>query len=169
MVLRLISGQNGYTLHWNPWPLTFSYYSNPAYQLIDFVLGYLGYQVLQPVNSNWKSLSSSLFQVGSLILYFLCCVFFDKIWIPAPFILLSILLISAFMLSDGIVQLIFGNRLMVHLGNISFELFIVHQVLITILNEPIKGVFHDDGVATCLALFFVSLITADLFHRLVSR
>lgn len=168
-LVKMIGDTVGYTLHWNPWPLTFSYYSNPAYQLIDFVLGYLGYQVLQPVNSNWKSLSSSLFQVGSLILYFLCCVFFDKIWIPAPFILLSILLISAFMLSDGIVQLIFGNRLMVHLGNISFELFIVHQVLITILNEPIKGVFHDDGVATCLALFFVSLITADLFHRLVSR
>lgn len=121
------------------------------------------------MNSNWKSLSSSLFQIGSLILYFLCCVFFDKIWFPAPFILLSILLISAFVLPGGIVQPIFGNRLMVHLGNISFELFIVHQVLITILNKPIMGIVQNNGVLACLALFFVSLITADIFHRLLSK
>lgn len=137
-LVKMIGDTVGYTLHWNPYPLTFSYYANPAYRLIDFILGYLGYQVLQPLNSNWKFLLSSFLQVSSLILYFLCCIFFDKIWIPASFILLSILLISVFMLPGGIVQPIFGNWLMVHLGNISFELFIVHQVLITILYEPIR-------------------------------
>lgn len=157
-LVKMIGDTVGYTLHWNPWPQTFSYYANPAYRLIDFMLGYLGYQVLQPMNSNWKSLSSSLFQVGSLILYFLCCVFFDKIWLPAPFILLSIFLISAFVLPGGIVQPTFGNWFMVDLGNISFELFIVHQVLITILNEPIKHLWCNNGLLTCIRLFLAIIV-----------
>ena len=76
-------------------------------------------------------------------------------------------MISAFMLPGGIVQPIFGNQIMVHLGNISFELFIVHQVLITIFNHIINGVLHNNGMYTCFVLFFGSLVVADTIHRLM--
>jgi peptidoglycan/LPS O-acetylase OafA/YrhL len=167
-LVKMIGDTVGYTLHWNPYPLTFSYYANPAYRLIDFILGYLGYQVLQPLNSNWKFLLSSFLQVSSLILYFLCCIFFDKIWIPASFILLSILLISVFMLPGGIVQPIFGNWLMVHLGNISFELFIVHQVLITILYEPIRCLMVTSSIYLFLIFLVVSIFIAEIFHKILT-
>ncbi|WP_294002134.1 acyltransferase [uncultured Megasphaera sp.] len=164
-LVKIIGDTIGYTLHWNPWPQTFSYYANPAYRLIDFVLGYLGYQVLRPLNSNWGNLACSFLQVGSLIIYFLCCVLFDKIWLPAHFVFLSVLLITAFMLPDGIAQPIFGNRIMVHLGNISFELFIVHQVLISILANRLKTISRFNSLQIWLILFCLSIIMAECFNR----
>lgn len=92
------------TIHWNPWPHTFNYYVNPAYRMLDFIIGYLGYQVLVPLKSKWTPKQCSFLQISSLAFYFLCCVLFDKLWGPAPFILISILLIMAFMLPCGIIQ-----------------------------------------------------------------
>lgn len=153
-----------YHTGFNPAPGIFSYYANPAYRLQDFLIGYTGYLMCR----NWKleleNLSVSLLQVGILSVYLICCRVFDKIWEPIPYILLAFLLIYVCTLPHGIFDYIFGNRILVHLGNISFELYIVHQVLITLFTHPISKVLGHHGWLTLVVLLFLSIGVAEFFH-----
>ena len=153
-----------YHTGFNPVPGIFSYYANPAYRLQDFLIGYTGYLMCR----NWKlelgNLSVSLLQVGILSVYLVCCRVFDKIWEPIPFILLAFLLIYICTLPHGIFDYILGNRLLVHLGNISFELYIVHQVLISLFTNPISKVIGSHSWFVIVILLFLSIGAAEFFH-----
>ena len=78
-------------------------------------------------------------------------------------ILLELLLIYAFTLSNSFFSQIVGNKLFVHLGNISFELYIVHQVLINILSVKLKQFIHS-GAIIFIVLLALSIVTAEFFY-----
>lgn len=141
----------------------FSAYTNPAYRYLDFLLGYLGCLLLLDLKKKDFSVSTTLLQSIVLVLYISCCYFFDKIWLPAPFILLTILLIYMFSLSGGIFDKIFGNKVMIHLGNLSLELFMIHQVIIRIFSDTINKMLN--GGVSLFVILIMTIITAELFYR----
>jgi len=105
-----------------------------------------------------------LLQVGMLIFYFAACRLFDTQWVPAPFILLTVLLIFTFTLSGGIFDKLFGNKLLIHLGNISFELYIVHQVNINLMNHILDELLDHNHLAVFLILLVISILMAEFFY-----
>lgn len=105
-----------------------------------------------------------MFQLGTLGAYFISCRVFGKIWEPIPFILLAFVLIYSCTLRGGILDKIFGDPMIVHLGNISFELYIVHQVLITLLSRKLMNVLGHNGIITMLVLFLLSIVVAEFFY-----
>ena len=69
-----------------------------------------------------------------------------------------------FTISGGIFDNIFGNKVLVYLGNISFELYIIHNVVICILGSRLHDKLHLQGVITILVLFTITLGLGALCH-----
>lgn len=147
----------------NPWPGVFGWYCNPAYRLLDFLLGYTGFLALEMTSLKMPSWMISMIQCIALVFYFAACRLFDQQWVPAPFILLTIVLIFTFTLPDGIFDDIFGNRFLTHLGNISFELYIVHQVNINLMNHTLLKWTGDNHFFVFIFLLAVSWLMAEFF------
>lgn len=147
----------------NPWPGVFGWYCNPAYRLLDFLLGYTGFLVLEKASLRMVSWKISLIQCTVLAFYFAACRLFDHQWVPAPFILLTIVLIFTFTLPDGIFDIIFGNRFLTHLGNISFELYILHQMNINLLSNRLLKLTGDHRLLVFIMLLVISWLMAEFF------
>lgn len=153
----------GYKMGMNPWPGVFGWYCNPAYRLFDFLLGYTGFLVLEKADLKVSSWKISVIQCVTLVFYFAACHLFDKQWVPAPFILLTLVLIFVFTLPGGIFNAIFGNRVLTHLGNISFELYIVHQVNINLMNHTLLKWTGNSRLLVFMLLLVISWLMAEFF------
>lgn len=158
LVLNTCFAQKWFT----PYP-GFSAYTNPMYRYFDFLLGYLGFGLLHSEEKKSPALVNGI-QGATLILYFGCCYFFNKLWSPVPFILAGLLLIYAFSLSGGFFDKLFGNKIMTHLGDISLEFFMIHQVIITILRGKVQKFFHNE-ILTFVMLLLLSLLVAEIIYR----
>ncbi len=64
----------------------------------------------------------------------------------------------------GVFDKIFGNRVLVYLGNISFELYIIHNVIISIFGSRIYDKLHLSGSVTMFLLFMTTLGLGALCH-----
>ena len=104
-----------------------------------------------------------MIQCIALVFYFAACRLFDQQWVPAPFILLTIVLIFTFTLPDGIFDIIFGNRFLTHLGNISFELYILHQMNINLLSNRLLKLTGDHRLLVFIMLLVISWLMAEFF------
>jgi len=147
-------------------PFFFSWYQDPAYRFLDFLLGYASCLVLyktdftSPLYPSKKIVSA--LQLISLLVYLYACYLFNKLWLPAPFILLTLLVIYSCTFKTGILNGLLGNPIAVHLGNISFELYIVHQVVINLCAGRI--VKYIGPMSTMAICFIVSILFAEFFH-----
>lgn len=83
----------GYKMGMNPWPGVFGWYCNPAYRLFDFLLGYTGFLILEKTSLKMFFWKISIIQCAALAFYFAACRLFDRQWVPASFILLTLVLI----------------------------------------------------------------------------
>lgn len=54
--------------------------------------------------------------------------------------------------------------MMVHLGNISFELYIVHQVLITLFASPARKLARGYGSIAMVLLLGIAGGWGEIFH-----
>ena len=163
LLLKMAFDTFGYKMGMNPWPGVFGWYCNPAYRLFDFLLGYTGFLVLEKTDLKVSSWKISVIQCVTLVFYFAACHLFDKQWVPAPFILLTLVLIFAFTLPGGIFNAIFGNRVLTHLGNISFELYIVHQVNINLMNHTLLKWTGNNHLLVFFMLLVISWLMAEFF------
>ena len=158
MILDACFAQKGIS----PYP-GFSAYTNSMYRYLDFLLGYLGFFILYEKREKSSVLVS--FLQGSLLIGYLGCgYFFSKIWASGAFVLLGLLLIYAFSLSGGIFDILFGNKIMTHLGNLIFEFFMVHQVLINIFRWKIQNMVGNK-MLTLVALFLLALVIAEILYQ----
>lgn len=53
---------------------------------------------------------------------------------------------------------------MTHLGDISLEFFMIHQVIITILRGKVQKFFHNE-ILTFVMLLLLSLLVAEIIYR----
>lgn len=148
----------------NPLPGVFSFYANPIYRFMDYLVGFLGAVIISKGFPTLSSMKVSALQIAVFVIYLICCMKFDKAWMQAQFLLITLLLVYVFSLRNGVFDKIFGNPFMVHLGNISFELFMVHQVIIRLFASRIKNEFSLNGTITVLLMMFLSILVAEFFH-----
>lgn len=146
-------------------PLNFPLMAYPGFSpALDFLIGFTGYLALKKIKWPGNHVYISFLQAGMLCIYFVCCYRFDKVWEPAPFILLALLLIQVCTLRGGIFDQLLGNSALVHLGNISFELYIVHAVVITLLSHPVIKIAGSHWAAALFLVLLLSVGIAEFFH-----
>lgn len=165
LVAKIVVDTCVYKMNMNPFPQTISFYTLPAYRFLDFLIGYLAYLLLGNHEGNkWKTWNISTYQCLVFLGYIISCRVFDSIWVPGEFLILTIVLIHSFTLNGGIFDKVFGNRVLVYLGNISFELYIIHNVIINILGSRIHDKLHLTGAVTMFLLFMITLGLGALCH-----
>ena len=128
----------------------FYLYINPIYRVFDFLLGYMFFLLLI-----------------ILIIYLFSCFKFYRIWLSAIYILLSLMLIYVMIQENGILNYIFGNKLLVFLENISFELFMLHMIALKLsnfINSAFLSSYFSKNV-----LWFLALLMTILLSYIVSK
>lgn len=114
----------------------FSLYTNPAYRFQDFLLGYVFYMAAKGTLVKLAGNMHKIMEVWIPLAYVMTCFWFNnKIWIPAQFILLTCLLIYIISLESTFYNKILSNKLFELLGNSSFEMFILHTLIIRYVND----------------------------------
>lgn len=113
----------------------FSLYTNPAYRFQDFLLGYVFYMASKGTLVKLPGNMHKVMQVCIPIAYLMTCFLFDKKWIPAQFVLLTCLLVYIISLENTFYNKMLSNKLFELLGNSSFEMFILHTLIIRYVND----------------------------------
>lgn len=164
LLLKITLDTCGYKMGLNPWPGVFGWYCNPIYRLLDFLIGYTGFLALNYFT--WKPSTKVASVIQCLILgsYFMACHLFDKYWIPALYIFFSLLLIYCFTIPNGVFDKIFGNKILVHFGNISFELFILHQFIINNMNGILWKAIGNHRSLVFIGCFLITWVLAEFFY-----
>lgn len=144
----------------------FSLYTNPAYRFQDFLLGYVFYMAIKESLDKITSDKYKAIQICVLGMYIVSCFLFDKKWVPAPFILLTCLLIYVISLPSNIYIKLLGNKFMVLLGNISFEMFILHNLMIRYTNKLWKILgMNPKGVLFWTVALFITVVVSWIVHE----
>ena len=164
--IRIISESMGYREFFCGAAEKYFYlYPNPIYRYTDFLFGFIVARILN--GKNFESfLPTSAMQIFLLSIYVIGCIFFNAYtqycWFPSIFLILAVLFIY-FISRRGIMDYLLGNWLPVYLGNISFELFLLHFPIILLLPKYINLEMH--GLTNLFILLFVTIISATIFHK----
>lgn len=139
-------------------PQAISIYSFPPYRLLDFLLGYLSYLLMKDLEITHTPVKTSILQV-----IFLACLIFvyialDRYWLYAQYLLFAAILVYLVNLKGGVLDYLLGNRIFVYLGNISFELYIFHQLILNKLNS-----LYEDKITVIWLSALISFILAEIF------
>lgn len=143
----------------------FVLYVNPFYRFIEFLLGYMSFLLFKSIEL--KEINISALQLIFLAFYFCSCVYFDNIWVPSLFVLCEIMLIFLSTLQRGVLDSILGNSFFVYLGNISFELYIFHCVVIEYILK-LKNFFqlnYLNGYMILLLIFGITVYLSTVFRK----
>lgn len=144
----------------------FSLYTNPIYRFQDFLLGYVFCLCVYDKTCEIYSSIPKIIQICIVFIYFICCIIFDKLWLPASYILLGLMMIYIISIPKNIFSRILGNDYMTILGNISFELFILHVFIIKCMS----ALFHyfkieGYGIILWLMSLAFSILISYIFYK----
>lgn len=145
-------------------------YVNPIARFWDFLLGCaVGALFLKnlKVQDNWSCSVISILQISSIFLYIGAVILGGGAqqrghWSPVIFLMLSSFLIYALSLSGGVLQKTLSNPMLVYLGNISFECYIIHTIILNWVHKlPL-------GNKSWIILSFIIIIALGnwLHHKL---
>jgi len=144
----------------------FSLYTNPLYRLQDFVLGYVFFMAVKRSLNEPQYNMHKIAQFIIPLMYVVSCFLFDKNWVPAPFILLTCLLVYLLSFPNNIYENILGNKILVILGNISFEMFILHNLMIKYTDKfwRIMGM-EPKGVVFWVVSLLITVSVSWIVHN----
>jgi len=121
------------------------FYINPLFRIVDFIIGiflFLFYdRVIKHIKIN-KNASSfiELISIILIVLFVFALKTYPNIvlyaifyWIPLSILILSFVY-SEQILERGFFSKLFSNKVFLYLGNISFSIFIIHQLVIRTLD-----------------------------------
>lgn len=139
-------------------------YFCPLASLGDFCLGMTLYRLTHKIELS--QLVSTILQIASLAL--IIAMFATKIYIPtncsAAFYTLpfSLLLVFAYMRETKFSKAVFGNKVAVFVGSVSFELYLIHDLLITCLANY-TGIIDKLLTVVPLGIILVLLVILTIF------
>ena len=151
---------------WGQWLV----YICPPIRCLDFFVGMLVWKLCNEERKMKKETVSFLLLLELIViswaLYCSCfsnSIFFVVVWIIPSVVLLAILKTGN---HCKIVKILFENRIIVFVGNISFELFLIHQLVIRYLvaiwhRIGLKGIYIKYTVA-----ILISVILAVAWKRI---
>ena len=150
-------------------------YILPAVRYIDYLAG----GALLKVVSSYKSkpnvpfiavISFGIAALLMIIFTFLSLNSNSEYFSVAAWFIPSILIIAATALGDEaskIISVVFSNRIIQHIGNISFEIFLIHQLVIRYLTIIFDKAFDYHGVFIYVIALVISIICAQIWRLLI--
>lgn len=116
------------------------YYVSPFFRGIEFLIGVLLGLIYKKTNLNNKEVNSILIYFIDFIsinLLMFVCKYINKFKPDIGFVIAipaACLLVFSFAINKGVFCKFFSNRLLIGIGNISFEIFIIHFVILSYMN-----------------------------------
>ncbi|MBO1016709.1 acyltransferase [Achromobacter sp. SD115] len=123
-----------------------------------FIAGVALYRVVQDINKLPTLVSDALVVAGIAILGYACTVPFQS-WIMTCG---ALLLIGGLLCNKGLGHLLFGNRVSVFLGEISYSLYLTHFLLNVVMSNEIVGLRLADKIS-------LAICTATISYYLIER
>ena len=123
-----------------------------------FIAGVALYRLTQGIESTTATVSNALVISGIAILGYACTVPFRS-WIMTCG---ALLLIAGLLSNKGLGRLLFGNRVSVFLGEISYSLYLTHVLLNIVMSNEIVGLRLADKIS-------LAICTATISYYLVER
>lgn len=134
-MLIMGGGGDGYNISW-------FFYINPVFRLSDFLVGMIGYELYNRLNKGIP-LPSKVICMEVFSVLFLCgCTYFaikynvSMIYRYSLYYLIPIIsLIISFSLEGGYLSKAISNPVFKWLGEISMEIYLFHQIILTLLGR----------------------------------
>lgn len=146
-------------------------YINPFFRILDYIIGcILGVIALKKRESVTENINYSVLEVVSLISLIVAYLFYPSIGqvyrygvYYAP---LFILIIYVFSFEKGFLSKnIFNHGILVYLGTISFEFYMIHQLVIRFVTSLFP---LDFPILISLACFVISIIASMILNKLLN-
>lgn len=173
LILGAIIGYNYLTQNTN---MEYWQYIFPPARLGEYIIGICIPNIIYLLeNKNYKYFSKefkvilcSLLEIGSIMLW-ICNMYLpmeDWEYRIVHWIIPNIVLIAIFIHGKGIISNLFRKKVLVYLGDISFECFLIHQIVIYFYNLSID-VDATEIVGRLFSIIFCLILTimiANLAH-----
>lgn len=152
---------------------TFWTYIFPVFRSIEFIIGII-LGILFVENKYKKKWENKLLAtLGELAVLFLClmehilCKYTTIYEIPHDYksnagLFLAIMIVYVFAHEAGIISTVISNRVMSYIGNISFEIYIIHQTVMKYCDLVIYK-FGGENLRIII-ITILTLILSTLFH-----
>lgn len=156
-------------------------YVNPLSRLIEFTFGIFAWTFYSKINPvRWPTWKSNALEFSSLALLALSLILAKELWLSLKYTNFSAfgywyaiagsfvffgLVVFVFALQKGVISSFLSKRFFVYLGEISFSIYMVHQVILNYLNA-----FHLSLIKTspnlAYMIYWVGTITISiiLYH-----
>lgn len=153
----------------NDWGYYLTYLC-PLATLPDFLLGFEIADCCYSIKLDEKKLT--VFQIFAIV--FMIIMFSTKHFLPSNYtrafycIPFNIVLIISVIQETEFSKIFLGNRFLLFLGSISFEIYLIHDILITAFNKYFQIIPRLCAIHPLLAVVFViciSIITAYIFQK----
>ncbi len=152
-----------------------TFYINPVFRLLEFLFGIVISRTGIQYSSNYpkpQTVAATSIEISALLVVFLAVYFIQ--FIPgflvrgsffAPIFAVVILVFSY---EAGLVSKFLSNRYLVYLGEISFAIYMTHQVLIRYLHgSPLVGFLKEhQTIGFCIVTLTVVILSSMSFHIL---
>ncbi len=144
-------------------------YISPFFRIIDFSIGILsGIWVKKAYNN--KKLNVIAFSIMEI----LCIIFFiiayknrfivDKFFrFGIYYIPILTIIVIVFSFNRGIISKIISNKVMMYFASISFEFFLIHNVVIHFMTRTI---LTQMPILVCILCFFVSILISIIIKKI---
>ena len=87
----------------------------------------------------------------------------DKTFVYTQFILFDIILIHLLSINGGVFDILFGNKVFTHLGDVSFELYILHGELLS-LGKLYLLPLGINKIILFILIFIATYLLSEFFH-----
>ena len=173
LLLILILLEIAYSYSMRNYDLSYYNYVFPFSRIFEYFIGILVGILYDKLSSkNGNTILFTLLEVFSIFLVGISLVLPNNVfWMNniSKWILPNVILIYVFSLENGYLSKIFKNKILINLGNISYEFFLLHAVvLINYFRLYGSNGFVAD-VFSIIYIFSITLILSMIIHRTFSQ
>lgn len=149
------------------------FYISPFFRLFDYTIGILiGLFIKKLSTENDKKIKCRLFtllEAVSIVTFIIIYLFSPKIPKVATYgiyyIPVMLLLIIIFSIQQGYISKLLSNRLLVYLGGISFEFYMIHPLILTYITHFTK---QNHPILISVICYVFSLVSAIGMNKAIN-
>lgn len=151
-------------------------YISPFFRIFEFIQGCLLGAIFVKYSSkdNAKKINHSMVEIMSIVLVFVTFLIKKRIPIELTYCVLNIpftgILLYTLSYEKGVVSKVLKTPILMYIGKISFEIFLIHRIVIQMLEKVSAKIIHLSPefivIGTCCITFFLSQYT---YTRLAAK
>ncbi|MEB4781444.1 acyltransferase [Paenibacillus jamilae] len=150
-------------------------YIFPIFRVFDFfagcILGSIFLEIRLDNKSKYNKVRCTIFEALSIVAVFIGIILNPIVplsmknsvcWLP-----ITLIVIFIFSFEYGFISKAISNKFIIHLGNISAELFLIHQLVINFMIKTGSFSFLPTYLLPFVA-FIISIAVSELFHKFLN-